>query len=105
MAEKIYGKGVYGKMPHEKAPDFVLGQLSFKVEDFILFLNEHKNEKGYVNLDLLKGKDGKINTVLNEWKPENKQEETPVQSAPVKRKVEDAVVIPDKNTDDGKLPF
>lgn len=67
--EKKYIKGFYGKKPNEKAPAFVLGNLSIKVDDAINFLQDNKNDKGYVNIDLLDGKDGKVSYVLNEYKP------------------------------------
>ena len=56
MSEKVFAKGLYAKSKNEKAPAFVKGSLSIKVEDFITFLNEHKNDAGYVNLDLLENK-------------------------------------------------
>jgi hypothetical protein len=67
--DKIYAKGMYGNKPKQGAPDFVTSKMSFKVDDFVAFLNEHKNEKGYVNIDQLVGKDDKFNFVLNTYKP------------------------------------
>lgn len=77
MAEKVFAKGLYGKQPRENAPDFVVGSVSVKVEDFIPFLHANVNEKGYVNIDLLKGKEGKLNCVLNEYGLKKKEEESP----------------------------
>jgi hypothetical protein len=53
MAEKILAKGLFANAPHHEAPDFVKGKLSIKVDDFIEFLQANKNDKGYVNIDLL----------------------------------------------------
>lgn len=75
MAEKTYAKGLYGKKPRQGAPDFVLGSISVKVEDFIPFLHANVNEAGYVNIDILSGKEDKLNCVLNEWKPKAKEED------------------------------
>ena len=54
--EKNYAKGLFVKR-NEKAPDFVVCNLSIKTDDFIQFLNGNTNEKGYVNLQVLKGKE------------------------------------------------
>lgn len=76
MADKTLAKGFYFDRPREGAPDFVKGRMSVKVEDAIAFLNEHKNEAGYVNYDLLQSKDGtKLYFTLNDWKPEEKKDE------------------------------
>lgn len=80
MADKIFAKGLYAKEPRENAPSFVVGSISFKVDDFVAFLHTYVNEKGYVNIDLLKGKEGKFNAVLNEYglkKKEEVKEEAP----------------------------
>jgi hypothetical protein len=69
MSEKKFAKGLYANKPKQGAPDFVISRMSVKVDDFIAFLNEHKNEKGYVNIDQLAGKEDKFNFVLNEFKP------------------------------------
>lgn len=64
-------KGIYFDKPREGAPDFVKGRISIKVEDAIEMLNEYKNDKGYVNLDLLQSKDKKkLYLTVNTWKPE-----------------------------------
>lgn len=66
---------------HENAPDFVLGSISFKVDEFIQFLTKHKKEDGYVNVDFLRSKPkdgetkGKPYFKLNTWKPEGKEGE------------------------------
>lgn len=72
MSEKVFAKGLFAKAKNEKAPAFVKGSLSIKVEDFITFLNEHKNDSGYVNLDLLENKTdpSKWNATINDFKPD-----------------------------------
>ena len=49
MEEKKYAKSLFVKR-NEKAPEFVVCSLSFKTDDFIQFLKENTNDKGYVNL-------------------------------------------------------
>lgn len=67
---KVYAKGIFANTANN---DFVIAKLSFKVEDAIAFLQANKNEKGYCNIDILKGKDKEGNSkpyaVLNDWKP------------------------------------
>lgn len=70
MSEK-YIKWLYTKR-NEKAPEFVLANLSIKAEDFISWLQENKNEKWYVNIDILQGKDWPYSK-KNEWKADKKE--------------------------------
>lgn len=74
MADKILATGFFGKAPRAGSPVFVKGGVSVKVEEAIKFLNEHKNDAGYVNIDFLENKNdaNKWNAFLNDWKPEKK---------------------------------
>jgi len=70
--ETIFADGIYFDKPREGAPDFVKGRVSIKAEEAIAFIQKHKNEKGYVNLDLLKAKEGgKLYFKLNQYKPKD----------------------------------
>lgn len=70
--ETIYADGFIIKSPHENAPDYVKGNVSVKVSEFVAFLQKHQ-EKDWVNLDLKEAKDGKkLYVQLNTWKPEKK---------------------------------
>lgn len=74
MSESILAKGFFFERPKQGTPEFVKGRLSIKAEDAIALINEHKNEKGYVNLDLLQSKDKtKLYMTVNTWKPEPKE--------------------------------
>ena len=46
-----------------------IDKLSFKADQFIEYLNANKNDKGYVNIDLLSKRDGGKYAKLNEYKP------------------------------------
>lgn len=73
---KTYPKGIFYNKPREGAPEFVRGSISIKVDEAIQFLQEYKNDKGYVNLDMLLNKENGIYLVLNEYglkKQENVQ--------------------------------
>lgn len=68
MADKIFTNGLIFKAPHQKAPDYVKGTLSVKVEDFKAFLDEH-NKNGWVNISLKEAKSGKYYAELDTWEP------------------------------------
>ena len=65
--EKVFTQGMIFKQ-RQDVPDFVLGQLSFKVEEFIQFAKENQ-KNGWLNVDLLKSKAGKPYSCLNKWEP------------------------------------
>ena len=73
MADKVLAMGLFAKPPRDGAPKFVKGSISVKVEDFTKFLDEHKNEAGWVNIDILEKKDDatKWNGFLNDFKPQS----------------------------------
>ena len=99
--EKNYAKGLFAKR-NEKAPEFVVCSLSFKTDDFIQFLRENTNEKGYVNLQVLKSKDkGTLYAVLDTFEPKTNTTSTQ-EKKPVKTKVNDPF---QNGNSDGDLPF
>lgn len=68
MSEKQFTKGFFFKR-NEKAPEYVVGQLSVRVEDAIPYLQENATESGYVNIDIKLSQSGKYYCELNTWKP------------------------------------
>lgn len=68
MADNIFADGFFFEKPKENAPEFVKGKISIKVDEFIPFLEQHRNGGGYVNLDLKKAKSGKLYVALNDYK-------------------------------------
>ena len=100
MEEKKYAKGLFAKR-NEKAPEFVICNLSFKTDDFTQFLKENTNEKGYVNLQVLKSNDkGTLYAVVDTFEPKASTTSTEVKKA-VKTKESD----PFQNGNSGGLPF
>ena len=98
--EKIYAKGLFAKR-NEKAPEFVICNLSVKTDDFIQFLKENTNEKGYVNLQVLRSKDkGTLYAVLDTFEPKASTASTDVKKA-VKTQESD----PFQKENSGDLPF
>ena len=99
--EKNYAKGLFVKR-NEKAPDFVVCNLSIKTDDFIQFLNKNTNEKGYVNLQVLKGKDkGTFYANVDNFTPKTDNVSTE-QKKSVKTQVNDPL---QNENSDGDLPF
>ena len=100
--EKIYAKGLFAKR-NEKAPEFVICNLSVKSDDFIQFLKENTNEKGYVNLQVLKSKDkGTLYAELDTFEPKSSIAPTDVKKA-VKSQESDP--FQNGNSGEGDLPF
>lgn len=56
---------------HPNAPDFVIGQMSVKVEDAINFLKANA-KNGWVNLDIKRGRSGKEYVQLATFEPKPK---------------------------------
>jgi len=70
--EKVFADGFSFKR-RAGAPDFVIGNISVKVDDAVAFLQ--KNAKGgWVNLDILTAKSGKQYIELNQWEPNGEVE-------------------------------
>lgn len=64
-----YAKGVFVKR-NEKAPDFVVCSISFKIDEFAKFVKENKNDKGYVDIQVLKSREkGTMYAVLDTFEP------------------------------------
>ena len=99
--EKNFATGLFAKRK-EKAPDFVTCDLSIKTDDFIQFLNKNTNEKGYVNLQVLKSKEkGSLYAILDTFTPK-----TDNVSTEPKKSVKTQVNDPFQNgNSDGDLPF
>jgi hypothetical protein len=68
--EKVFADGFIFKRS-ENAPDFVVGNVSVKVDDAIAFLKEHQSN-GWVNLSVKQSQGGKYYTELDTWKPKEK---------------------------------
>jgi len=78
--EKVFADGFIFKR-RENAPEFVIGNISVKVEEAINFLNTHKKE-GWVNLNILNSQSGKPYIELDTFVPKKqfKEEAQPVEN-------------------------
>lgn len=67
--EKKFADGIRFERPKEGSPEFVKGRISIQVDMFVKWVQENKNDKGWVNLDLLKSKEkGTLYLQLDNWK-------------------------------------
>ena len=82
--KKVFSEGIYFNAPHERAPEFVIGKLSIARERFIGWLEQQTaSEKGYVNLQIKKSRDGKIYIELDSWQPGERAEPRREPAGPV----------------------
>lgn len=61
-------KGILFKEPHQNAPDFIIGKLSIKNDEFIQYLNSVRDGE-WTNLEVKLSRDGKPYIELDDWKP------------------------------------
>lgn len=78
--EKIFAEGFSFKR-NEKAPEFVVGRLSLKVEDAVAFMREHE-KNGWVNVNIKTARSGNHYVELDTYEPQQggskpKEEEKP----------------------------
>jgi len=103
MSDKQFPKGFLFKR-NEKAPEYIIGQLSIKVEDAIAYLEEKKSESGYVNIDVKLSKGGTYYMELNTWKP-TKDRANEEQSNQSKLNNEPIDYPQGENEDPEQIPF
>ena len=70
--EKVFANGILFKR-NENAPEFIVGSLSLKVEEAIIFLQENQ-KNGWVNIDIKQSQGGKYYCELDTWQPKPKNE-------------------------------
>ena len=67
--ERKLVSGMYYNAPSEKAPDWVLGRVSFNAMKFMAWLEaQTPNEKGYINTQILMSKKGEPYVALDDYK-------------------------------------
>lgn len=73
----IFVEGMNFKPRPENAPETFRGGIYFKYPEFARFMEAHKNEKGWVNIKMMKSKEkGTIYFILDTWKPTSTPEQT-----------------------------
>jgi hypothetical protein len=73
MSDKIFADGIYLNKVSEKAPAFIVANVSINIDKAIAWLGTQKanaDEKGYIKLTGLESKDGtKRYFTVDTWKP------------------------------------
>ena len=106
MADKIFPKGVYFSKK-EGAPDFVIGSLSIKVPEAIPFLQQYQNNAGFVNIDILIGKEsGKPFCSLNQYVKQQTNEQNLNNFVPTTTVTYEKVIeYPEDDINSEDIPF
>lgn len=73
MNEVKFVKGLFANKPHERAPDFIVCELSIKADELVGFLNDQDGE--WVNIQIktpmnvAPDKPRRLTVSINDWKP------------------------------------
>ena len=79
--DNTFPQGLIVKRPTENMPKNIKAKLSFKVDEFVVWLNSVVDEKGWVNVDLKTSKENKLYTQQNTWKPTPKADSDEINPA------------------------
>lgn len=64
-----FAQGIFFLKPGERAPEYILGNLSIRPNDFIEWLNcQTPDETGYIRLVVKNSKNNKAYIALDTWK-------------------------------------
>lgn len=74
MADKKFIDGMRYAPPRDKAPKWILGSIAVEVTKFIEFAQANANNRGWLNIDIKEGRNGKTYLELNEYDPSKKAE-------------------------------
>ena len=85
--EKIFADGFVFKR-NEKAPDFVVGRLSIKVDEAVAFIKQHA-KGGWVNLNVKTARTGNFYIELDTFDPNQKSEAQTQAPAPLAQEDDD----------------
>lgn len=66
MSKNILVDGAWFEEPSPKAPRYAKMNLSIKADRLIAFLEKHKNDKGFVNININESAKGQLYGVLFE---------------------------------------
>jgi len=72
--EKIFADGI-NFYQNDNAPEFIIGDIEFKVEEAIAFLKKNVKANGKCRVTAKISKSGNIYCELNTWEPKKQEEE------------------------------
>jgi len=98
--EKIFADGFSFKR-NEKAPDFVVGRLSMKVDEAVAFIRQHE-KGGWVNLNIKTARSGNHYVELDTYEPTQGVGKPKAEPKP---KADGTKAVEPEPEDDGELPF
>lgn len=76
-SEMVFVQGMSFRAVPPTAPETVRGSISFKANEMIKFLQENVDEKGWVNIKMMKSKEKQsIYFILDTYKPKKNPEAT-----------------------------
>src|SRR3990167_6136765 len=96
--EMIFIDGLILKKPSEKAPKWVLWNISIKTEEFMQFIKDHDNGTGWLNIDVKMSKGNKVYCSLNNYK----KGDVPKSAKKVEKEEPEG---PEIEGEDGEIPF
>ena len=102
MADIIFAEGASYERRTDKMPEFIVGRLSFNVDKFVEFLQQHRNDRGYVNLDIKTSKTGREYLSLNVWKKPEALTEKTVQKSTI---THEPIDYPTEEINPEDIPF
>lgn len=100
--DKVFADGFIFKRS-DNAPDWVVGNMSVKVEDAVAFLQAN-SKKGWVNLKINSAKSGKYYMELDTWEKAKPQVES-ADFSPKEMAIMNARHIQDNRNSAKDLPF
>jgi hypothetical protein len=75
-----FPQGIFYKLPHNNAPDFIKGKVSIKLQEAITYLTGMaQTGEQWLNLDIKISKGGKGYLAVDTWKPQQQQQGYPQQ--------------------------
>lgn len=76
MAEKKFAEGIWFNEPTDKAPDWVVGNIAIRPDQFTDWLRQQDvDSKGYVKLKVNRSKEGKPYVELDDYRPPQRNEQ------------------------------
>ena len=99
--EPEFINGLIAKKPTEKAPDFIIANLSIKREELINYLQSKHDE--WLNIDVKESRKGTYYAQLNDWKADPRKTNANQPQELVKDK--DIPVVEDVKIENNQVPF
>ena len=87
MADNDFPKGMFFKLPNDKAPDFVKGKFLIHVKDAVEYLQTV--DKEWLSLDAKVSKDKKPYLSIDKWEPTKQQEQRTPETQPAEPTTDD----------------